>query len=64
MWLATLCHIEMAGELTVLRATVSSTVDSALGHSPDEIFRMEVVGDLVLGSRGWRSSALGLSNLP
>jgi hypothetical protein len=28
---------------------VSSTAESALGHSPDEIFHVEVVGELVAG---------------
>jgi hypothetical protein len=39
----------MAGELATLRTVVSSIAESALGHSPDEIFRVEVVGKLVAG---------------
>jgi hypothetical protein len=45
--LATLHHTEMARELSALRDVVSSTTESALGRSPDEIFRVEVVGKLV-----------------
>jgi hypothetical protein len=40
-------HTEMAGELAALRAAVSSIVESVLGHSPDETFQVEVVGELV-----------------
>jgi hypothetical protein len=40
-------HTEMARELTVLREAVSSTAELALGHSPNETFRVEVVGELV-----------------
>jgi hypothetical protein len=31
----------------VLQAAVFSTAESVFGHSPDEIFRVEVVGELV-----------------
>jgi hypothetical protein len=37
----------MAGEPVALQAVVSSAVESAHGHSPDEIFYVEVVGELV-----------------
>jgi hypothetical protein len=40
-------HTKMAGELATLRAAVSSAVESVLGRSPDEAFRVEVVGELV-----------------
>jgi hypothetical protein len=46
---AALRHTKMAGELATLRTVVSSTVESALGHSPNEIFHVEVVGELVAG---------------
>jgi hypothetical protein len=39
----------MVGELATLRTVVSSTAESALGHSLDEIFHVEVVGELVAG---------------
>jgi hypothetical protein len=32
----------------MLQVTVSSAVESALGHSPNETFHMEVVGELVM----------------
>jgi hypothetical protein len=41
------CHTKMAGELATLQAAVSSAVELVLGHSPDETFRVEVVGELV-----------------
>jgi hypothetical protein len=47
MRLAALRHNKMGGELAALRATVSSTVELALGHSPNETICMEVVGELV-----------------
>jgi hypothetical protein len=37
----------MVRDLVVLRAVVSSAVKLALGHSPDEIYCVEVVGMLV-----------------
>jgi hypothetical protein len=40
-------HTRMAEELTVLLAVVSSATDMALGSSPDETFRVIVVGELV-----------------
>jgi hypothetical protein len=39
----------MVRDLVVLRAVVSSAMKLALGHSPDEIYRVEVVGKLVAG---------------
>jgi hypothetical protein len=45
--LMALRHTEMAGEPVALQAVVSSAVESAHGHSPDEIFYVEVVGELV-----------------
>jgi hypothetical protein len=47
MWIATLHHTKMAGELAMLQAAVSSTMEPMLGCSPDETFRMEVVDKLV-----------------
>jgi hypothetical protein len=47
MQVAALCHTEMARELVVLRAVMSSAVESVLGRSPDETFRVKVVGKLV-----------------
>jgi hypothetical protein len=42
-----LCHTEMARELAALQAVVSSATKLALGHSLDETFWVEVVGELV-----------------
>jgi hypothetical protein len=47
MWITALRHTEMAEELNVLQTTVSSAVEFALGRSPDETFRVEVVDELV-----------------
>jgi hypothetical protein len=47
MRIAALCHTEMARELAMLRAMVSSAVELALGRSPDATFWVEVVGELV-----------------
>jgi hypothetical protein len=44
---AALHHTEMVRELAVLQVTVSSVVESALGHSPNDTFHVEVVGELV-----------------
>jgi hypothetical protein len=41
-------HTEMAVELATLQALVSSTVESTLGPSPNNPFRMEFVGELVV----------------
>jgi hypothetical protein len=38
---------EVAGELSTLRSVVTSVVEFALGRSPDETFRVEVVDELV-----------------
>jgi hypothetical protein len=46
MRLADLHHTEMARELAVLWAVVSSTIESVLGQSPSDTFHMEVVGKL------------------
>jgi hypothetical protein len=47
MRIAALRHTEMVGELAALRAAVSSTMEMALGRSPDETFQVEIVGELV-----------------
>jgi hypothetical protein len=47
MQLEALYHTEMAGELVALQATVSSAIESVLGRSPNDIFHMEVVSELV-----------------
>jgi hypothetical protein len=47
MQIAALGHIKMAKELATLRAAVCSIVELALRRSPDETFRVEVVGELV-----------------
>jgi hypothetical protein len=47
MQLVTLCHTEMAGELAALYVVVYSAAESALGCSPNDTFRLEVVGELV-----------------
>jgi hypothetical protein len=46
MWLAALHHTEMAREFAVLRAAVSSATELVLGRSPNDTFRVEVVGEL------------------
>jgi hypothetical protein len=38
MWVIALCDTEMAGELAVLRVTMSSVVEFALEHSPKDTF--------------------------
>jgi hypothetical protein len=47
MQLAALRHTKMAEELATFQAAVSSTVESVLERSPNEIFHMEVVDELV-----------------
>jgi hypothetical protein len=47
MQIIALCHTEMDEKLAALRVVVSSTVELALGHSSDETFQVEVVGELV-----------------
>jgi hypothetical protein len=49
MWPTALHHTKMSRELAALWAAVSSAAESALARSPDEIFRVEVVGELVAG---------------
>jgi hypothetical protein len=49
---AALCHTEMVGELTALRAAVSSAVELVLGRSPNETSQMEVTNELV--AKFWR----------
>jgi hypothetical protein len=46
MRLAALRHTEMAGELAMLRATVSTVMESVLGHSPSDTFCVEVASEL------------------
>jgi hypothetical protein len=48
MRLAALCHTEMAEELAMLWAVVSSTVESVLGCSPSDTFYIEVAGELAV----------------
>jgi hypothetical protein len=45
MRLVALYHPKMVGELAAHRAEVSSTVESALGCSVDEIFQVEIVAE-------------------
>jgi hypothetical protein len=47
MRITALHHTEMIGELAMLQTTVSSTVEFALGRSPDETFWVKVVDELV-----------------
>jgi hypothetical protein len=47
MRLATLHHNEMVRELAAFRAMVSTTVESVLRRSPNNVARAEVVGELV-----------------
>jgi hypothetical protein len=47
MQIAALCHTKLARELTAFQVALSSTVELALGRSPDETFRVDVVGELV-----------------
>jgi hypothetical protein len=44
MRLAALYHTGMARELAALRAAASFAVQSVLGHSPDKILCVEIVG--------------------
>jgi hypothetical protein len=46
MRLVDLRHTKMVRELTMLRAAVSLAVESVLGCTPGDTFRMEVVGKL------------------
>jgi hypothetical protein len=47
MQIATLHHIEMAGELAALQMVLSSTIEFTLGCLPDETFWVEVMDELV-----------------
>jgi hypothetical protein len=47
MRLATLHHNEMVWEIATFQAAVSSTTESVLGRSPNNIAHAEVVGVLV-----------------
>jgi hypothetical protein len=47
MWAEALHHTEVAGELAVLWAVVSSTVEFVLGRSPNETFWVEVMDEMV-----------------
>jgi hypothetical protein len=47
MRIAALGHTEMVRELATLRLVVSFAMELALWCSPDETFRVEVVGELV-----------------
>jgi hypothetical protein len=53
---ATLYHIEIAGQLTVLRATISSTMELVLGRSHNETTRVEVTNELFV--KFWRHEEL------
>jgi hypothetical protein len=52
MRIASLQHIEMAGELAALRAAVSFGMKFALEHSPNDTFRVEVMDELI--AEFWR----------
>jgi hypothetical protein len=47
MWITALYHAELAKELATLWVAVFSTADFTLGRSPNETFRVTVVGELV-----------------
>jgi hypothetical protein len=47
MWAAALRHTEMDGELTTLRAAVSSVMELVLERPPNETSQMEVTNELV-----------------
>jgi hypothetical protein len=44
---ATICHTELAGQLTALRAAVSSATQFVLGCSPSEALWVEVVDEML-----------------
>jgi hypothetical protein len=46
MQIVTLRYVEMTGEFAMLRATVTTTAESVLEHSPSDTFLVEVVGEL------------------
>jgi hypothetical protein len=64
MPLAALQHTEMAGELTMFQAAVSSAAESVLGRSPDDTSRVEVVVSWLSNSRRSRIGVHSLSGLP
>jgi hypothetical protein len=47
MWIAALCHNEMAGDIATHWAAVSSAAGFVLGRSPNETFHMGVVDELI-----------------
>jgi hypothetical protein len=47
LWIVALRHTKMAREHAVLRAAAFYATESMLGRSPNEIFHMQVVGELV-----------------
>jgi hypothetical protein len=57
MQLAAHRHMKIVGEPATLWAVVSSIVQSTLECSPNDTFRVKVVGELVAYSRSWRSGA-------
>jgi hypothetical protein len=52
MWVASLHHAGVVGELTMLRAVVSSVAELMFGRSPDETSRVEVM--IELATKFWR----------
>jgi hypothetical protein len=56
MWAATLHHAWVVGELTALRAAVSSTAELVLEPSPDETSQVEVMNELT--TKFWRLNEL------
>jgi uncharacterized membrane protein YczE len=48
MRLVVLHHTEMAGKLVVLQAAMSFAAESVLGRSPNDTFRVEIVGELAI----------------
>jgi hypothetical protein len=62
--LAALLHSKMAKELAMLRAMVSSTMESVHGRSPNDAFRVEVVGELAAEFQKIEDRRSRLSSLP
>jgi hypothetical protein len=56
MWVATLCHVGVVGELAALRAAVSATAELVLGCLPYETSRVEVMSELT--AKFWRTEEL------
>jgi hypothetical protein len=46
MWAASLHYARVVGELTALRAVVSSAMELVLGHLPGKTCRVEVLNEL------------------